>query len=258
MTIWGVVCVGAVVWVAVYIWKSNFTQKRSNHEQGRQFGKRVAEALGLEENLFHTILENGDMPVYYLSGLAAMERSGISPMEAAVELAPFLEKGISQLENRFGRQSQLDFAKTKTSMLSNSYRETYKKRAQLEPGEVSEDSIGCYLLGIEQADGSAPSYHSTATTKERLLQDAHELLEALITKKQELVDQRTPTSMRHAQDLKVLSNALKNLPSFVDLHLQQGGQEPFISFGGANVFLRKGAIPRDAYKGKLVGENNPS
>ena len=106
-----------------------------------------------------------------------------------------------------------------------------KKNTPLQVGETSGDRIGCYLFGIEMPDGSDPSYHSKA-----------------------LVEQGTPTAPRHAQDLKVINNAINNLPMFIDMHLKQNQNngEPFLKVAGITIFLRTGERQRQKIQGKYI------
>jgi hypothetical protein len=74
---------------------------------GRKFGNSVAAHLGIEPNVFHSILDNGvkGPSLVLLKGM-----SNLPPQLAAVELAPSLARGLAVLESRFGDQPQLAHA----------------------------------------------------------------------------------------------------------------------------------------------------
>lgn len=129
-----------------------------------------------------------------------------------------------------------------------------KEKKSLQVGEASGDRIGCYLFGIETPDGSPPSYHSLAISRQELLEDCMEFFNQLANKKKELVEQGTPTAPRHAQDLKVITNAINNLPMFIDMYLKQNQKngEPFLQVAGMTIFLRTGERQRQKINGKYI------
>lgn len=127
-----------------------------------------------------------------------------------------------------------------------------KPAAPLMVGETRSDKIGCYLLGVESPDGSNPSYHSLAINREELLEDCLDFFSKMASRKKELVEQGTLTSPLHAQDLKVILNAIENMPMFIDMHLKQDVERPFFNFPGIRIFLRTGERPRQMLKGKYI------
>ena len=129
-----------------------------------------------------------------------------------------------------------------------------KKNTPLQVGETRGDRIGCYLFGIEMPDGSDPSYHSLAVNREELLENCMEFFNQLADKNKALVEQGTPTAPRHAQDLKVINNAINNLPMFIDMHLKQNQNngEPFLKVAGITIFLRTGERQRQKIQGKYI------
>lgn len=130
---------------------------------------------------------------------------------------------------------------------------TFKQpRTPMQVGEASGDRIGCYLFGIEMPDGSNPDYHSLAINRQELLEDCLDFFTKLANRKKELIDQGTPTAPRHTRDLKVILNAINNLPMFVDMHLKQGGDRPFFEFPGMRIFLKTGERPRQKIQGKYI------
>ena len=78
--------------------------------KGRKFGNKIAKHLGMSNNFFHSILENG-VSGPSLQLLAMLEGTGCTLERASIELAPSLERGLIALENRFGRQEMIDNAK---------------------------------------------------------------------------------------------------------------------------------------------------
>lgn len=128
----------------------------------------------------------------------------------------------------------------------------FKKQPPLQIGEVRGDRIGCYLLTIEPSDGIAPSHHSLATSRTELIADCIVFFTSLGNIKKELISRGGPTSFRHAQELKVIENAINNLPLFVDMHLKQNSPEPFFEFPGIRIFLRTGERARQKIHNKFI------
>lgn len=126
-----------------------------------------------------------------------------------------------------------------------------KNRRPLDVGETSGDRIGCYLFGVEMPDGSDRSYHSVAASRDELVQDCMEFFSNLAALKREMV-QKSPVGSRHAQDLKVIENAIDNLPVFIDMYLKQGGDRPFFTFPGMRIFLELGERPRQKMRGQYI------
>jgi hypothetical protein len=95
-----------VLWIALIalVWTKGGLRK------GRKFGNRIAKHLGLTNNLFHSILDNGTTGPS-LQVLAMLENSNCTLHQASVELAPSLERGLVALEHRFGRQEMIENAK---------------------------------------------------------------------------------------------------------------------------------------------------
>jgi hypothetical protein len=126
-----------------------------------------------------------------------------------------------------------------------------QNRSPLRVGEVRDDRIGCYLFGVEMPDGSEPSYHSVATTRDELINDCMEFFTTLANRKRELA-KTSPNGARHGRDLKVILNAINNLPMFIDIYLKQGLAEPFFEFPGMRIFLRTGERSREKVHGKYL------
>lgn len=106
---WVFLCLIAVA--VGWMWKNHSVYQSMGLGDGRKFGNQVADAMGLEHNLFHTILENGNPPVPSLMMLNDLKRHEFSPMDAANELAPFLLRGLEALEQQWGEQPQLTSAR---------------------------------------------------------------------------------------------------------------------------------------------------
>lgn len=116
---WIVLCVLALA--AGWFWKHHSVYKAMGLPDGRKFGNQIADAMGLEHNLFHTIFESGDTPAPTLMMLNAMQRANLSPMDAAVEVAPFLLDGLHKLEAKWGPQPQLKSAQPAIHRLVGMY-----------------------------------------------------------------------------------------------------------------------------------------
>lgn len=114
-----------VIWILamVLVWT------RGGLGKGRKFGNKIAKHLGMSNNFFHSVLENG------VSGpspqlLAMLEEAGCSLERASIELAPSLERGLIALENRFGRQQMIDSAKPVVAQLLNEWERLQEHREQ--------------------------------------------------------------------------------------------------------------------------------
>lgn len=107
MATFGWIALGVLVMATAWLWKRYTLFKALGLSDGRKFGNQIADAMELEYNLFHTILEAGDTPVPSLMMLDAMRKAKVMPMDAAVDIAPFLLDGLRKLENRWGPQPQL-------------------------------------------------------------------------------------------------------------------------------------------------------
>lgn len=89
---------------------------RGGLSKGRKIGNKVAAHIGIEKNLFHTILENG-VSGPSLQMLNSFDSAYFSIDQISVMLAPSLTRGILALEQRFGQQPQLEHAKPIVSAL---------------------------------------------------------------------------------------------------------------------------------------------
>lgn len=115
----------AVIWVLfmVLIWT------RGGLGKGRKFGNRIAKHLGMSNNFFHSVLENG-VTGPSLQLLAMLEGAGCTLERASIELAPSLERGLIALENRFGRQELIDNAKPIVVQILKEWEVLQKQREQ--------------------------------------------------------------------------------------------------------------------------------
>ncbi|MNF69860.1 hypothetical protein D3C84_517520 [compost metagenome] len=75
----------------------------------RRIGKRIADSMGIGHNLFFSSLEQ-TLPLY-LTILASLEREGEGVVKARRVMLPYLLGGLDALEERFGRQPQIDAAR---------------------------------------------------------------------------------------------------------------------------------------------------
>ena len=101
-----------LLWLAfmAFIWF------RVGLSKGRKIGNKVAAHIGIEKNLFHTILENG-VTGPSLQTLSILDNAYLSIDQISVMLAPSLTRGVLALEQRFGQQHQLELAKPIVSAL---------------------------------------------------------------------------------------------------------------------------------------------
>lgn len=117
------IAIGIVVLFLFLMWT------RGGLGKGRKFGNKVASHLGMNNNFFHSVLENG-VTGPSLQVLAMLEGAGFTVEQASVQLAPSLERGLLALESRFGRQEMIENAKPTVSRLVSEWE---KLQGQREP-----------------------------------------------------------------------------------------------------------------------------
>lgn len=105
---WVAIIVGACV--IAFLYRTHIGYKRAGLGDGRSFGNQIADAIGVEHNLFHSVLDAA-APGPSLFILNGMRQRGLTPMTAAMDLSPYLVEGVEALEARFGPQRQLEHAK---------------------------------------------------------------------------------------------------------------------------------------------------
>lgn len=126
----GWLAVAAGVCVAAFLWRTHFRYKNLGLGDGRSFGNQIADAIGVEHNLFHSVLDIS-APGPSLIILNGMRQMGVTPMTAAMDLSPFLVEGVNALEARFGPQRQLEHARavfTRLLMLANEEAERLERK----------------------------------------------------------------------------------------------------------------------------------
>lgn len=96
--------------ITIFILFMLFMWARGGLGKGRKYGNKIAKHLGMSNNFFHTVLENG-VTGPSLQVLAMLDGASLTLQQASVQLAPSLERGLIALENRFGRQEMIDNAK---------------------------------------------------------------------------------------------------------------------------------------------------
>ena len=99
-----------------------------------------------------------------------------------------------------------------------------------EVGQTKGDYIGCYLLGSETPGLHDTSYHSLATTRSQLHDDAREFLQSFLQEHPEL----------QASERAALQSLLDHLEERIDAHLAGDTRKPLAVQGGSHLFLRKG------------------
>jgi len=78
--------------------------------KGKAFGNEIADSMGISRNLFHTAVETGGFNMHLIV-LASLKDEGKSVVDARELILPFLAQGLAALEQRFGRQNEIDHAK---------------------------------------------------------------------------------------------------------------------------------------------------
>lgn len=107
-----------VIWITLLL----LAQFKGGLWAGRKFGDRVADHIVIERKLFHAILANGvDGPSFQL--LAMLEKAGLSPEQASIQLANSLGRGMHALKEKFGRQPQMDEVEPKIELLLGKFEE---------------------------------------------------------------------------------------------------------------------------------------
>ncbi|QKV53649.1 hypothetical protein HUK68_12510 [Comamonas antarctica] len=109
-------------------------------------------------------------------------------------------------------------------------------------GQTRGDYIGCYLLGTETPGQHDASYHSLATTRAALIDDARAFLQGFLDAHPGL-----PESER-AQ----LQSLLDHLEARIDAHLAGDTKKPLAVQGGTHLFLRPGMRARKKEQGRYL------
>jgi hypothetical protein len=109
------------VLVLVLVWT------RGGLGKGRKYGNKVARHLGMSNNFFHTVLENG-VTGPSLQVLAMLNDMGLTLQQSSVQLAPSLERGLVALENRFGHQEMIEAAKPVVATLVREWESLQQRR----------------------------------------------------------------------------------------------------------------------------------
>lgn len=111
-----------------------------------------------------------------------------------------------------------------------------------EVGQTRGDYIGCYLLGTETPGLHDASYHSLATTRAALVDDARSFLQGFLAEHPDLPDvERTQ-----------IQALLDNLEARIDAHLAGDTKKPLAVQGGTHLFLRPGMRARKKEQGRYL------
>lgn len=109
-------------------------------------------------------------------------------------------------------------------------------------GQTRGDYIGCYLLGTETPGLHDASYHSLATTRAALLDDARKFLQGFLDAHPQL-----PAAEREQ-----VQTLLNHLEARIDAHLAGDTKKPLAIQGGSHLFLRPGMRARKKEQGRYV------
>ncbi|RLA38455.1 MAG: hypothetical protein DRQ64_08860 [Gammaproteobacteria bacterium] len=101
----------SIVVICIIIWGMSRIRSPRTVVDAQSVGKKVADTLGIEHNLFFSSLEQV-MPTY-LEMLALMERQGMEQADVCVVCIPLLSEGLDALEERFGSQAAITDARDK-------------------------------------------------------------------------------------------------------------------------------------------------
>lgn len=78
--------------------------------QGKAFGNRVADLLGVHRSLFHGAMEEGGCQMHMIK-LYQLKKDGEPIDRVALHSCEFLFPGLRILEGRFGQQALIEEAK---------------------------------------------------------------------------------------------------------------------------------------------------
>lgn len=109
-------------------------------------------------------------------------------------------------------------------------------------GQTRGDYIGCYLLGTETPGLHDASYHSLATTRAALIDDARTFLQDFLQEHPGLPD----------SEREELQSLLDHLEARVDAHLAGDTRKPLAEQGGTHLFLRPGMRARKKEQGRYL------
>ncbi len=109
-------------------------------------------------------------------------------------------------------------------------------------GQTRGDYIGCYLLGTETPGLHDASYHSLATTRAALSEDARSFLQGFLDAHPELPD----------GEREQLQSLLDDLETRIDAHLAGDTKKPLAVQGGTHLFLRPGMRARKKEQGRYL------
>ena len=109
-------------------------------------------------------------------------------------------------------------------------------------GETFRDYIGCYLFGTEVAGAAKPEYIGAPATLEQLEVEVRRYLQDFISTQKGTV---TP-------EVQTVQALLADLALRLNTHVQGDMSQPFISFPGIDMFIRKGVRQRRKENGKFV------
>jgi hypothetical protein len=113
-----------VAWLLLML----FLWTRGGLWKGRKFGNKVAQHLGMSNNFFHSVLENG-VKGSSLQLLGILDVTRLTLEQASVQLGPSLNRGLVALEERFGRQEMIENAKPLVAKLVSDWEAFQLQRA---------------------------------------------------------------------------------------------------------------------------------
>lgn len=118
-----------VGWAVVILVLWRFVSKRMGPGKDRAYGNKLAEHLGWEKDLFHSVLDNG-VNGPSLMVLDSIEQMGVSLHQATVMLAPSLAHGLNKLASRSGPQAFIEEAKPIVKSLLEEWEAQSANKAQ--------------------------------------------------------------------------------------------------------------------------------
>jgi hypothetical protein len=186
-------------------------------------------------------------------------------------------EGAKRMKQKFPNENSIDDFISRLGQYAAKANQEHNGREtapDIMVGETNGDKIGCYLLWFVKKGETERSYHSVATSLDRLKEDYVHFFEQIVEQKKEILRQlpdrrpasetrrtsdgglKIPTSdlirNQHEHDLKVAENCLKNT-FFIEKYLDsEAGKKPFIEIGGMEIWIGTGVRPRQKMNGEYV------
>lgn len=253
-----------------------------HYSQGNKFIDRLAAEIGVDDKIYKAALTEMNLNFAAFNGMFKAE-AATTPNEnerishfAQMSLEGAFE-GAKRMKQKFPNENSIDDFISRLGQYAAKANQEHNGREaapDIMVGETNGDKIGCYLLWFVKKGETERSYHSVATSLDRLKEDYVHFFEQIVEQKKEILRQlpdrrpasetrrtsdgglKIPTSdlirNQHEHDLKVAENCLKNT-FFIEKYLDsEAGKKPFIEIGGMEIWMGTGVRPRQKMNGEYV------